>query len=209
MTTVILVRHGQSEANLAKTFAGHSDISLTELGQSQARDVAEFLRDYPIDVIYSSDLKRAMQTAKPTSELQNKEIIPRRELREIYAGDWEMVKYDTLIAAYGEKYALWGKDIGRACPTNGESVLELSERISRELDRIVALHRGKCIAIFSHYTPIRAALCKMTGEPFENMQTVAGVHNGSATVATLDEDGTWKIHVLGYTKNTLSDEARA
>ncbi len=209
MTTLILVRHGQSEANLARRFAGHSDISLTELGYDQARDAAEFLRDYPIDVIYASDLRRALQTAEPTAELFGKEIIPDRELREIYAGDWEMVPYDRLMVDFAQDYSLWRTDLGHAHPTNGESVLELAKRVSHEIDRIVERHRGECIAIFSHYTPIRAMLCKWAGEPFENMQVIEQVHNGSVTVATLADGAKWEIRVRDYVKNAREEEARA
>ena len=59
MTTLILVRHGQSVANLERIFAGHTDIPLTELGLLQAERTAAYLEEYPIDCIYSSDLLRA------------------------------------------------------------------------------------------------------------------------------------------------------
>ena len=204
-----MVRHGQSEANLARRFAGHTNVLLTDLGQRQAEQVAEFLRDYPIDVIYASDLWRAVKTAEPTAALHGLKIIPNRELREIDAGAWEMVSYDTLLSERYDEYILWRTDIGHAHPADGESVLELSERVTSELDRIVEHHRGQCIAIFSHYTPIRAMLCKMAGLPFEKMQDLEGVANGSVSVAVLTEDGSWEMRVLGYVKEEQSGEIHA
>ena len=76
MTRIILVRHGQSEANANFIFAGHSDFPLTEFGHAQAKLVAEYLaKNEKIDAIYSSDLKRAYYTAVPTSELLGIEIV--------------------------------------------------------------------------------------------------------------------------------------
>ena len=63
-TKIILVRHGQSQGNAIRVLLGHTDLDLTELGFRQAACTAEALRHERIDVIYSSDLKRAMSTAR-------------------------------------------------------------------------------------------------------------------------------------------------
>ena len=101
MTTVIFVRHGQSTANLERVFAGHTDAPLTDLGHKQAENTAKFLKNYPICAIYSSDLARSMQTAEPTGKLHHLPVIPDKELREIYAGEWEGRSYDELMEKYG------------------------------------------------------------------------------------------------------------
>ena len=91
-----LVRHGQSLGNLTNTFLGHTDLDLSDLGYSQAKSVCQYLSDRQIDVIYSSDLLRAYNTAKPLSRLLNKEINKSYNLREIYAGEWEGKTFDCL-----------------------------------------------------------------------------------------------------------------
>ena len=116
MTTVIFVRHGQSTANLEHVFAGHTDAPLTELGKKQAQNTANFLKDYPICAIYSSDLMRSMQTAEPTGKLHNLPVIPDRELREIYAGEWEGRSYEELMEKYADSFTIWRTDCGRAHP---------------------------------------------------------------------------------------------
>ena len=111
MTKMIFVRHGQSEANLAEIFAGHTDIPLTDLGKRQAENTAQFLKDYPIDVIYSSDLLRAMQTAEPTARMHGMEILPDERLREIYAGEWEGVTFAALMEKYPTEFGeVWRFD---------------------------------------------------------------------------------------------------
>ena len=68
-THVIFVRHGQSDANVNKYFAGHTNAPLTAVGISQAEKMAEYLRKYPISAVYASDLSRAYYTAKPIADI--------------------------------------------------------------------------------------------------------------------------------------------
>ena len=90
MTKIIVVRHAQSLANEKGIFIGHMDMDLSELGKKQAELLGKYLLDkaFPIDVIYSSDLSRAMKTAEPTAITHGLEIIPDARLREICGGDW-------------------------------------------------------------------------------------------------------------------------
>ena len=70
-TTLILVRHGQSIGNATRVYLGHTNLGLTERGKMQAQLTAERLRDEKIDAIYSSDLKRAHDTAMPHAEMRS------------------------------------------------------------------------------------------------------------------------------------------
>ena len=198
MTKMIFVRHGQSEANLARVFAGHTDVALTELGKIQAERTAQFLRDYPIDAIYASDLRRAMQTAAPTAALRGLQVIPDVQLREIFAGAWENLPYETLMERFSESYALWRTDCGRAHPENGERVTELSARVCAEVDRIARAHCGGCVAIFSHATPIRALRAHWEGYPPEELARVGFCANASVSVVDYLEDGSFTVHLCGY-----------
>ena len=113
MTTLILVRHGQSNTNLEQRFTGQGHAVLTELGHKQAECTAHYLDRYSIDVIYSSDLTRSMQTAEATARRQGRSVIPNANLREIDAGLWEGLPYAELKKTYPESYALWTDDLGR------------------------------------------------------------------------------------------------
>ncbi len=198
MTKMIFVRHGQSEANLARVFAGNTDTVLTELGKLQAERTALFLKDYKIDVIYASDLTRAMQTAIPTAKAQGLGIIPCEELREIYAGDWENLPYEVLMRDFEESYAMWRNDCGRAHPENGESVIELSKRIYQAVEHIARKHEGKCVAIFSHATPIRLLRAKWEGYPPEELSRVMFCSNASVSIVDYNADGSYNVQLCGY-----------
>lgn len=198
MTTLIFVRHGQSTANAEKIFAGQTDVSLTELGKKQAENTARFLQSYPIEAIYSSDLLRAMQTAEPTARRFGLEIVPTPELREIDAGAWEGLPYETLTKRYAAEYGIWKTDCGRAHPEGGESVVALSERIYTVVDRIERQHRGGCAAIFSHATPIRLLRARWEGFPPEELARVEFCGNASVSVAEIAEDGRYRVKLCGY-----------
>ena len=198
MTTVIFVRHGQSTANLERFFAGHNNAPLTALGHKQAENTANFLKNYPICAIYSSDLARSMQTAEPTGKLHDLPIIPDRALREIYAGEWEGRSYDELTEKYADSYTTWRTDCGRAHPEGGESTLELGARIYREVDRLIEFHRGECFAIFTHATPIRLMRAKWEGYPIEELRRVEFCANASVSIVEYDDNGNTNVLLCGY-----------
>ncbi len=191
-TTVILARHGQSVGNLYRLFLGHTDLPLSELGEKQAELLAEYLDKYRVDAIYASDLSRAMATAEPTSRRQGKEIVPDRELREIYAAEWEQRSFEEIAERYKKAYRIWLTDIGMACPSGGESVLELAARIYRAFDRIVRDNEGKTVLIATHATPIRLLKCRFLSRSPEMASTVKWAPNASVTVVEV-EDGKYTL----------------
>lgn len=120
MTKILMVRHGQSEANDLGVFAGNYDIGLTELGHQQAQCTADFIAEnYKVDKIYASDLKRAFKTAEYIALKLELDIIPNKKFREIFAGKWEGEKFDILVEKYKNDYEKWLSDIGNASPTDG------------------------------------------------------------------------------------------
>lgn len=198
MTTLIFVRHGQSESNLAQVFTGQGDTRLTDLGREQAQRTARYLKQFPISHIYASDLCRAMDTAAPTAQVLGLAVVPNSNLREIYAGKWEGKSYGTLKEIYGDFYKMWIEDLGRAHPDGGERVLDLYRRVNGEIERLVQLHRGECIAVFSHATPARAVACKWFGYAPEDMGKVPWANNASVSIAEYEDDGSVRIVQYGY-----------
>ena len=182
MTTVLMVRHGESEANRNNIFAGNFDADLQGRGQEQAEKTAEFVaKSYKVDVIYASDLKRAFKTGKAIGDLLGIEPIPDRRLREISAGKWEGEKFDDIAARYAEDYSVWLNDMGNARCTCGESTRELGERILAALTDIAENNGGKTVLIATHATPIRVMQTYCTYGDFGRMQEVKWVSNASVS----------------------------
>lgn len=185
-TTLILVRHGFSVSNDQKYFTGNLDIPLTDLGKMQAERCAEYLKDVRADCIYSSDLSRAMDTAKPISEKLNLPVCPDSSLREINAGEWEGVKFTDLEIKFPDSYRVWKENIGLAVCDGGESVKAFSERILKGVSAIAERHPGKTVVIATHATPIRVLCTVSVKLPVERMSEIPWVSNASISVFEYD-----------------------
>ncbi len=188
-TKIIIVRHGQSQANANGIYAGQTDIPLTELGISQAKSTANAIKDIKIDKIYSSDLIRAHQTALPHAELRGLSVTDSKELREMFLGDFECLPLDLLKTEHLEDFKIpWYEHFGRYKFPNGESVLGASERFYNEVMRIARENIGKTVLIASHAAVIRGFWCKISGyAPDEYSER--SVFPTNASYSTLHYDG--------------------
>ena len=191
-TTVYLIRHGQSQGNLKDQFVGHTDIGLTELGHQQAAAAAAYLKNIPLDAIYSSDLQRAYDTACTTARLKNMSVTKTAAMREIYGGKWETVTFPSLMDHFGQDFSVWQNDFGNARCTDGESVLELQTRIVNEVKRIAEENPGKAVAIFCHATPIRVFRAHCDGASVAAMGNIPWATNASVTHAEY-ENGAFRL----------------
>ncbi len=149
-TRLFLVRHGQSAGNATGRFGGHSPTPLSELGHRQAELTAQTLVKEGIEAIYSSDLLRAVQTAKPLTEILDLPIIMTSAFRERKVGVLEGLTFDESKAQFPKDYyALVNRSIHHVI-TEGESYNQLLRRATKALHEVIRTHHGKNIVIFSH-----------------------------------------------------------
>lgn len=196
-TTLIFVRHGESNANGNGFFAGQLDIDLSQRGLQQAELTARYISEkYHVDTIYSSDLQRAYHTALPIAKACAAEIIKIPQLREIFAGEWQGLCFDELQTLHFDSYGVWLNDIGKAHPTNGESVEALSKRIWDTVQEIAKREENKTVVIVTHATPIRTLLCRIKGLDLDQMKQISWVSN--ASVSVVRADGDWILEQEGF-----------
>ena len=193
-TTMIFIRHGYSEANEQNVFAGNYNVHLTELGKEQARLMAEYLKDYKIDAIYSSDLYRALETAQPLAAQKKLPVIPNKGLREIDGGEWEEKVFTSLIQTYAEEFGAWMNDFENARCTNGESVQEVRKRVTAAVETIAAENAGKTVCVVTHATPLRVLCYDWLRKPFPEIPYVP---NSSVTVVEYEGDKR-RVRQLAY-----------
>lgn len=157
-TEIIIVRHGQSIGNQTKTFLGHTDLDLSELGYLQAETTAKALKDYKIDKIYSSDLKRAYNTAVPNAKLRNLNVITDKNLREAYAGEWEGMFVGDIMEKWGREFFVdqWSNNFGNFTFPGGESIMDAGSRFYNEILAISSENIGKTLLICAHAAVIRS-----------------------------------------------------
>lgn len=147
-TTILLIRHGQTDWNAQSRWQGHLDIPLNETGQAQARALARRLAGWPIRAIYSSDLQRAAMTAVTLANALNQQPIFDPLWRERDVGDFAGL---TSLEAQ-EKYPdVWAqKKNGLLTPPNGEDWQSLRKRAVAAFERVAARHVGEMVAVVSH-----------------------------------------------------------
>lgn len=189
MTRLLLVRHGESTANLNNVFAGHYDPQLTELGHRQAECTGRFvLGNYKVSAIYSSDLHRAFDTAQHFADIAGLAVIPEPRLREIYAGEWEEMSFSEVEQTYAEDWNRWRVDPANAVCTGGESVRQLADRVFAAVQEIAKNHEKQTVLVATHATPIKVAMWKILGSEPETIKNLSWVSNASVTELIWEED---------------------
>mgnify|MGYP000918925010 CR=1 FL=1 len=163
MTKIYLIRHGQSEWNILSKIQGQKDAKLTDLGREQARKLGERLINENIDVIYSSDLSRALETAKIIASRIQKPIVECKELREIKFGPWEGLTLDEIKKQYEEEYLVWMRNPERFKLEGAETLEDLKERVMIYLDEIITENKDKNIAIVSHNATLKVIILNLLG----------------------------------------------
>ena len=150
MTSVLLIRHGQSEGNAERRFGGHTPTPLSALGRRQAEATARALGRETITAIYSSDLLRAVETATPLARALNLELTQTSAFRERSVGHMEGLTFEEAAQKFPDEYAaLLRRDFDHVL-LGGESYRQLLDRAASELDRAIAGNHGGTIAVFSH-----------------------------------------------------------
>ncbi len=193
---LILVRHAEAEGNKDRIFHGWTDGDLTEKGHMQAALVAERLKDEPIDVIYSSPLKRTLKTAEYIAKQKNLPVIATDKLKEINGGEWEGVEFKKLPVLWPEEYNTWENKPHLHRMPGGETMAEFQQRIINEVESILKSNPGKNICIVTHGTAIRSIICYFQGCGLETMENTPWYDNTAVTIVEY-EDGRYNLVVAG------------
>ncbi|MCX7746824.1 MAG: histidine phosphatase family protein [Clostridia bacterium] len=203
-TRLIFVRHAEAEGNLNRVFHGWSDSSITERGHRQAEKVAQNLKNVEIDVIYSSSLKRTLQTAQYIADIKVLPIIRTDKLKEINGGDWEGRSWSELPDIWPREHHTWENEPHIHQMPNGESMKEFQERLVEEVQTIIKNNKGKNICIVTHGTGIKALMCHFSKCELEEMLHIPWYDNTSITVIDV-EDGNYRIITEGDASHLGSD----
>ncbi|MFQ5554795.1 MAG: histidine phosphatase family protein [Acidimicrobiia bacterium] len=194
-THLVLVRHGQTPANVEARWQGHSEGSLTETGREQASLLAAGFPE--VDAMYSSPLGRALETASAVARTRATDPVVRQELKEIGFGAWESLTADEIGAADPEALERLrnGEDIARG--GTGETFVGVRERMTAAIEGIADGHAGSTVAIFSHGGSLRAFATGLLGMDFADRYRLGILANtGTARVVKTRSSfmlGTWNL----------------
>jgi broad specificity phosphatase PhoE len=166
--TVIGVRHGEVHNPEGVIYAGLPGYGLSELGRSQAAEIAEAVRGLPVVAVYASPLDRAMETAGFIGEVVGAEIVPDVRLHEWrHWHQWAGMTWDELREKGREAWEAYRSDPGSV--TSGESLAELGERMEAWLADVERDHTEGIVLGVTHLEPLRTVLLRAQGRPAKDM----------------------------------------
>lgn len=198
-TRILLIRHAQSIANENGMFGGITDYPLSESGQIEANNLTKKLEKYEIEKIYSSPLKRAIQTISPSANVLKKEIFVEDNLIEINVGTWENQLRDELRKKYPETNKYIDETEHYVGMKGQEDTNHVANRMFETITKMAKQNTGKTIVIVSHIVAIRAFLCKIMNIPFEQTKSKIGnIANTGITKIDYDvENNIFNVIELG------------
>ncbi|XP_011099194.1 phosphoglycerate mutase-like protein 4 [Sesamum indicum] len=193
---IVVIRHGETEWNADRRIQGQLDVNLSDIGRQQAFAVADRLsREPKISAVYSSDLKRAFDTAEIIAKsCRVLEVIKDLDLRERHCGALQGVLFPEAAKINPEAYkALQSDQDDLEIPGGGESFNQLYNRSTSALQRIAKKHRGDRVVVVSHGAAIEAL--HKRASPSENCH--GKVRNASINVFHLSDEDEWSIKSWG------------
>lgn len=178
----IVVRHGESEANRKRVFAGQTDSPLTPLGRRQARALADALRDEPIGRVVSSDLARARDTARLIAEPRRLPVDTTPALREWDVGELVGLDRQASEARFGDVARFFQP--GSRVP-GGESLEEIVARVTRFLEELTPAALGSTVCLVAHGMTNRIIAAHFLG----TLPRVAQGNSANTNVTIVETDG--------------------
>ncbi len=194
MIELILVRHGETEWNVAEVFRGQIDIDLSQTGVNQAGLLAGYLSTSTIEAIYSSPLKRALKTAAAIARPHNLKVCVEPDLIDLNFGRWQGLSHEEVKKKYGELYATWIAHPEQVQMPDGEALDDVRKRVTRFIAKVIKKHRGTVIIVGhrvvnkvmlcaalglenSHFWKIRQDTCAISIFTYQNEQFILTRHN--------------------------------
>lgn len=185
MTDVILVRHGETDWNVAEIFRGHLDVELNETGLKQAELLARYLENTNLTAVYSSPLQRALKTAGMIAGYHNLGVEVAPDLVDFNYGEWQGLSHEAVRGRYPELYARWLASPHRVTMPAGESLNDVRQRAVGLVDKVVARHEGT-VALVSHRVVNKVLICALLGLDDSHFWNI---RLDTCGISTFDYDG--------------------
>jgi len=163
MLEIVLVRHGETAWNTGEVFRGRADVGLNDTGRRQAELVAKCLSEDKIDFIYSSPLRRAVETAEAIARYHGLEISTVSNLIDFDFGEWQGRSLKEVRAEYGEIYRDWTDTPEQVSIPGGESLKDVSCRAMPFVEDAVMRCGDGRILMVSHRVVCKVLICGLLG----------------------------------------------
>lgn len=187
MTTILLIRHGQTDWNVRGRWQGHTDVPLNETGRRQARALAQRLVDWPIQSLYSSDLTRATMTAQILGQTLGLEPIHEPAWRERFGGQFEGLTGAEIQVGFPDAWA--ELQTGIVDPPGGENNQALRQRAASAFQQVVERHTGEMVAVVGHGGILKSLICHVLGVPVARYGRLSLRGNTGLSIIEIRERG--------------------
>jgi broad specificity phosphatase PhoE len=170
---LLLVRHGETDANAAGRSQGHRDVPLNERGRVQSRALATWLLDEPLAAVYSSDSSRSLDTARVIAEPHGLEVAVDPRLRELDQGELDGLTGPEMREQHPEFLRAWrGDDPGDLRIPGGETLHELQQRMVEAVEEMAHTHPDATVVAVSHNLATRVLLCHALHVPLASFRRI-------------------------------------
>ena len=190
---IVLVRHGATDWNLQGRCQGATDRELSDVGVRQAEQIAALLSRENIQAVYSSDLRRARQTAELISQPHSLPVRIEETVRELDHGALEGLTFNEIKQRHADFLTRWRSEPADIQVPGGERLIDVAERAWEGVNRIVERHpTAASIVVVSHNFPILGIVCRVTGTPLNDYRTF---HLDPCSVTRLQRAGAdaWSV----------------
>jgi len=163
MTSIYLVRHGETAWNREEIFRGRTDVPLNETGLKQAEWAGQYFKGMEIHAIYSSPLSRAWQTAQKIAQVHQLKVESLEGIIDMSFGNWEGHAHQEIREMDGETYRQWVESPHLVKLPGGESLDDVKGRAMGALEEVIVKHPKKTLVLVSHRVVCKVLICAILG----------------------------------------------
>ncbi len=192
---IYLVRHGKLNLGNEKRYIGITDLFLDPMGIEQAYNLKSFFQHMTIDKVYTSPLKRCLQTSTIICEDKSQEFTVVNEFTEINMGLWENAPIESIKKNFPKSFENRGENIVSFIPPQGESFQQLSDRVLFAFNRIMK-NDFKTIIIVAHAGVNRVLLSYIFGASLQNIFSIRQPYGCINELIFHDENAKWQYKQL-------------
>jgi len=203
MATFYFLRHGETAWNAEGRLCGRTDVPLSDVGRRQAQLLARRLKPILVDALYSSPLGRALETARLIGAVIGREPVVDRRLAELNYGAWEGTTFEEIKRTFPAIYRAWDADPGSLAPPEGESGVQLVERVMPFMTDVAQRHQSGNVVVVCHKTVCRLLACHIMGVPLADYRRRVVMENAALNIfETVGEN--WRVVALNDTSHLIT-----
>ena len=162
MAKLILARHGETMWNVEKVFRGRADVNLNEVGIKQAELLGKHLCNWELEAIYSSPVKRALDTANIVARRVEVAVYIAEGLTDFDFGEWQSLSEQGVKRLYPAIFNEWQTSPHKVRMPGGENLDDVTKRTAEVVDEVLSRHHGNVLLV-SHRVVFKVLICSLLG----------------------------------------------